>query len=187
MMRIITGRARGIRLKTLEGEETRPTAERVKEAIFSMIQFDLEGRSVLDLFSGSGQMGLEAVSRGASTAVMVDRSKAAVQIIEDNLSKTKLTPWCTVQQSDCMDFIYKNQGSKFDIIFLDPPYASGLYCPVIQAMLNADMLKPMSIIVCESDHDEIFGENHDLAERFVIKKQSKYSKTVITILERRSK
>ncbi len=187
MMRIITGRAKGIRLKTLEGEATRPTAERVKEAIFSMIQFDLEGRSILDLFSGSGQMGLEAVSRGAASAVMVDRSKEAIRIIEENVSKTKLTPWCTVRQSDCMDFIRRNQGTKFDIIFLDPPYASGLYCPVIRAMLDADMLKPTSMLVCESDHDEIFKDDCALGERFIVKRQSRYSKTVITVLEQRSR
>lgn len=185
MMRIITGTAKGIRLNTLEGDATRPTSERVKEAIFSMIQFDLEGRTVLDLFSGSGQLGLEAVSRGAASATMVDRSKAAIQIIEENIKKTKLQQRCMVKQMDCMDFIRRNQGVQFDIVFLDPPYASGLYAPAIQAMLEADLLKPTSILVCESDHGEIFGENQALAELFAVKKQSKYSKTVITILEQR--
>lgn len=185
MMRIITGRAKGIRLKTLEGDATRPTSERVKEAIFSMIQFDLEGRSVLDLFSGSGQMALEAISRGAASAVLVDRSRDAIKIIEDNVQKTKLGGYCTVRQSDCMDFIRRNQGCRFDIVFLDPPYASGLYCTAIQALLDCDMLKPTSMIVCESDQDEIFKDRADLAEQFTVKKQSKYSKTVITILERR--
>ncbi len=183
MMRIITGKAKGIHLKTLEGDATRPTAERVKEAIFSMLQFDLEGRTALDLFAGSGQMGLEAVSRGAAFAVMVDRSKAAVKIIEENVAKTKLKPWCRVLQSDCLDFIHHNKGTQFDIIILDPPYASGLYAPVIRALLEANMLKPTSMIVCESDHDAIFGEDVNLSERFTLKKQSKYSRTVITILE----
>ena len=185
MMRIITGKAKGIRLKTLEGDATRPTAERVKEAMFSMIQFDLEGRSVLDLFSGSGQLGLEAVSRGAASAVLVDSSKAAVRIIEENVSKTKLGEWCTVRQSNCMDFIMRNAGVQFDIVFLDPPYASGLYAPVIKAMLDGKMLKSTSMIVCESDHDEIFKEDTVLSQQFTVKKQSKYSKTVITVLELR--
>lgn len=186
MMRIITGKAKGIHLKTLEGDATRPTAERVKEAIFSMLQFDIEGRTVLDLFSGSGQLGLEAVSRGAASAVLVDCSKFAVKIIEENVAKTRLAPWCTVCRADCMDFISRNRGKQFDIIFLDPPYASGLYVSVIRQMLEADMLKSTSMIVCESDHDGIFGTDTELAERFQIKKQSKYSRTVITILEKRS-
>ncbi|MGN1048588.1 MAG: RsmD family RNA methyltransferase, partial [Eubacteriales bacterium] len=90
MMRIITGSAKGVRLATLDGENTRPTTERAKEAVFSMLQFDIEGRRVLDLFAGSGQMGLEALSRGAASAVMVDHAKAAVEIIHKNIEKTKL-------------------------------------------------------------------------------------------------
>ena len=96
MMRVITGRARGIKLVTLEGEMTRPTSERAKEAIFSMIQFDLEGRRVLDLFAGSGQMGIEALSRGAAQAVMVDQSKDAIAIIKQNVEKTKLSEGAVV-------------------------------------------------------------------------------------------
>ena len=182
MMRIITGKARGIRLKTLEGLETRPTAERVKEAIFSMIQFDLEGRKVLDLFSGSGQMGLEALSRGAVQAYLIDRSKEAIRIIEENANKTKMVSDCKIIQSDALDFIRRNRGTRFDIVFLDPPYASDLYRASMQALLDCDMLKPTSMIICESDTDAIFGDNTVLAERFSCKKQSRYSKTVITIL-----
>ena len=88
MMRIITGKAKGIRLKTLEGEATRPTSERAKEAVFSMIQFEIEGRTVLDLFGGSGQLALEALSRGASSAIVSDASKAAVDVIRKNAEKT---------------------------------------------------------------------------------------------------
>ena len=96
MMRIITGKARGIKLATLEGENTRPTSERAKEAVFSMLQFEIEGRAVLDLFAGSGQMGLEAVSRGAESAVFVDKSKDAIAIIGKNIEKTKLSDSCRV-------------------------------------------------------------------------------------------
>ena len=116
MMRIITGKARGIRLKTLEGEATRPTAERVKEAVFSMLQFDLEGRSVLDLFSGSGQMALEALSRGADEAILVDRSKSAIRIIEKNAEKCRFTSRCQIYNFDALDYIRRNKGRKFDII-----------------------------------------------------------------------
>ncbi len=183
MMRIITGKARGIRLKTLEGDATRPTAERVKEAVFSMIQFDLEGRGVLDLFAGSGQMGLEALSRGASSAVLIDKLKDATKIIEENAVKTKLFPDCRILNCDCMDYIRKNHGKQFDIIFLDPPYASKLYAPVLKTLIDAKMLKNTSMIICESDTDAIFEGDLSLAERFNIKKVSRYSKTVITILE----
>lgn len=187
MMRIITGRARGIRLKTLEGEATRPTSERVKEAVFSMIQFDLEGREVLDLFAGSGQMGLEAVSRGAKHAVLVDKSKEAIRVIEENVTKTKLSENCTVKLSDCMDYIRRSRGRKFDIVFLDPPYASGLYQPILLALPEADMLKSTSMIICEGDTEELMIQYPELAELYQTKKISKYSKTVITILELKQK
>ncbi len=182
MMRIITGKARGIRLKTLEGEATRPTAERVKEAVFSMLQFDLEGREVLDLFAGSGQLGLEAVSRGAAHAVLVDKSKDAVKIIEENAIKTKLALDCTVKLSDAMDYLRRNRGTRFDIVFLDPPYASGLYAPMLRAMIDCNILKPTTIIVCESDTDEIFAKDQELSYCFEVKRVSRYSKTVISLL-----
>ena len=181
-MRIITGIAKGIVLKTLSGDATRPTAERVKEAVFSMLQFDIEDRSVLDLFSGSGQMGLEALRRGASSATLVDKSREAVKIIEENAKKTRLFDKTTIVQSDYLDFIRRNSGKKFDIIILDPPYAKGFYIPALKAMLDADMIKPSSIIVCESGAEEIFGDEIDLKSRFSILKQTKYASTYITLL-----
>lgn len=181
-MRIITGIAKGIVLKTLPGDATRPTAERVKEAVFSMLQFDIEDRSVLDLFSGSGQMGLEALSRGASSATLVDKSRDAVKIIEENAKKTRLFDKTTIIQSDYLDFIRRNSDKKFDIIILDPPYAKGFYIPALKAMLDADMIKPSSIIVCESGAEEIFGDEIDLKSRFSILKQTKYASTYITLL-----
>lgn len=183
MMRIITGKARGVRLDTLEGVETRPTAERVKEAVFSMLQFDIEGRSVLDLFSGSGQMALEALSRGASEAVLIDKSKNAMRVIEKNAEKCRLTNMCKIINSDALDYIRRNKGKKFDIIFLDPPYASGFYQPVLNALYVNDMLKPTSIIVCESDFGELLEGDCKLKELYSVKKSSKYSRTVITLLE----
>ena len=182
MMRIITGKARGIRLKTLEGDATRPTAERVKEAVFSMLQFDIEGRQVLDLFAGSGQLGLEAISRGAAHAVLVDKSKAAVKIIEENAIKTKLALDCTIKLCDATDYLRRNRGTTFDIVFLDPPYASGLYAPILRLMIEGQILKPTSLIVCESDSEAIFVGDEALAEHFTIQKSSQYSRTVITIL-----
>ncbi len=183
-MRIITGRAKGIRLETLEGETTRPTSERVKEAVFSMLQFDIEGRRVLDIFAGSGQLALEAVSRGASEAVLVDKSREAVGIIKKNIAKTKFDEQCRVFCMDCSEYIRRFGGGseKFDIVFLDPPYAAGLYAPALSALLEADMLKSTTLIVCESDSTAIFGNNEKLASKFTEVKVSRYSKTVITIL-----
>lgn len=182
-MRIITGSAKGIKLITLEGDATRPTAERVKEAVFSMIQFDIEGRSVLDLFAGSGQMALEALSRGAASATLVDGSKAAVNVIQTNARKTKLADRCTIYQSDYLDFIRRSHGKQYDIVFLDPPYAAGLYKPALMAMLDFSILKPTTLVICESGEDAFFGEDDELVEHFKIEKQSKYSKTYITVLK----
>ncbi len=181
MMRIITGKAKGIRLKTLEGESTRPTSERVKEAVFSMMQGDIEGREVLDLFSGSGQMALEALSRGASYAVLVDKSPEAIKIISENAVKTRLNDLCDIRREEFLSYIRRNSGKKFDIIFLDPPYASGFYLPALRALLECGMLKPSTLIVCESGTDAIF-QNDELAARFETVKQSRYSKTFITII-----
>ena len=182
MMRIITGSAKGIRLKTLEGDATRPTAERVKEAVFSMLQMDIEGRDVLDLFSGSGQMALEALSRGARSAVLLDRSPAAIAVISENATKTRLSDRCTIRRSDYLDYIRQNKGKTFDIIFLDPPYDSGFYKIALRALVDNDMLKSTSYIVCESGEDTIFDGDETLSDMFCVVKQSKYSRTYITIL-----
>ena len=182
-MRIITGKAKGITLKTLEGETTRPTAERVKEAVFSMIQFDVENRTVLDLFAGSGQMALEALSRGAAHATLVDKSRDAIRIITENAKKSRLDDACSIYQSDYLDFMRRFSGQKYDIIFLDPPYALNMYKPALRAMIDNDILKPSSMIICESDFESIFGDDKALSDRFEIEKQSKYSRTYITIFK----
>lgn len=182
-MRIITGKAKGVRLKTLEGDTTRPTAERVKEAVFSMIQFDLEERSVLDLFAGSGQMALEALSRGAAEATLVDKSAEAVAIIKENAAKTKLSDKCTVYRSDYLDFIRRFSGKQYDIVILDPPYALKMYAPALRALIKADMLKPTTLIICESGEEQVFDWDSELASLFSIEKQTRYSKTYITVFK----
>lgn len=184
MMRIITGRARGIKLNTLEGENTRPTSERAKEAVFSMIQFDIEGREVLDLFAGSGQMGLEAVSRGAAMATFVDKSKEAAAVIAKNIEKTKLSDACRLFGSDVNDFIRVTRGKKkYDVVFIDPPYALRAVAPTLKALLDGDMLKSSSIIVCESEEADVFESDTALAERFEIIKLAKYGVAHITIVK----
>ena len=124
-MRVITGTARGRVLRTLEGEDVRPTTDRVKEAVFSIIQFEIEGRRVLDLFAGSGQLGIEALSRGAASATFVDMSKDSLSAVKYNLEHTKLGDNAKVVQTDALSFL-KLTKDKFDIVFLDPPYASSL-------------------------------------------------------------
>ena len=182
MMRIITGRARGVRLATLEGEATRPTTERVKEALFSTIQFDIEGRSVLDLFAGSGQLALEALSRGAAYAVMTDKSKEAFKILKTNAEKTKLIDDCDIFNCDYKEYITKNRGRKFDIIFVDPPYAQKLYASVLSSLLDAEMLKSTSLVICESGDGDVFLGNSALESRFEVIKNARYSHSYITIL-----
>ena len=183
MMRIITGRARGIKLNTLEGENTRPTSERAKEAIFSMIQFDIEGREVLDLFAGSGQMGLEAVSRGAISATFIDKSKDAAAVISKNIEKTRLSASCRLFNTDVNEFIRITRGKKkYDVVFIDPPYALRAVAPTLKALLDGDMLKPTSIIVCESEEENVFESDVALADRFEIIKRAKYGVAHITIV-----
>ena len=151
-MRVITGTARGTKLATLDSDATRPTSDKVKEAIFSMIQFDLEGRIVLDLFGGSGQLALEALSRGAERAVIVDSSREATATIIDNAKKTKLFEKCSVSTSDFASYLKGAAGrEKFNIIFLDPPYNTSLLRDALVGIKSADILAAGGIIVAESD------------------------------------
>lgn len=175
MMRIITGKARGVRLATLEGDATRPTAERAKEAIFSTLQFELEGANVLDLFAGSGQMGLEALSRGASHAVFVDRSKDAVEIVRKNTIRTRLAPDCEIFCVDFTEFLKKPAARRgFDLVFLDPPYTAGAMAAALRGLTREGVLAHEARIVCESAGDDLFEGDETLAARYHIQKQSRY-------------
>ena len=147
-MRVITGKARGTVLKTPEGLQTRPTADRVKEALFSIIQFDVPGAKVLDLFGGSGQLGIEALSRGAKQAVFVDESDAACKLIRENLRRTKLESDARIIRGDYMAFL-NSCHDKFDLIFLDPPYAEVFLENAIKRISEIDILQSGGIIVAE--------------------------------------
>ena len=183
MMRIITGRARGIKLETLEGDMTRPTSERAKMAIFSSLQFILEGRRVLDLFAGSGQMGLEAVSRGASHAVLVDQSKDAVRIITKNAEKTRLSEDCTVICSDFSEFLKQRRGrDPFDVVFIDPPYAMKACKAAVEALLANRLLKVGGIVVLESAEPDPLGVGTPLSEQFEVLKSTRYGVAYVNIL-----
>ena len=183
MMRIITGRARGIRLDTLEGEMTRPTTERAKEAIFSRLQFEVEGRRVLDLFAGSGQMGLEALSRGATHAVMVDQSKEAIAIIRKNAERTRLADDCTIICSDFSDFLRGRRGREpFDLVFIDPPYAMNACRAAVESLLENRLLTPHGLLVLESGEPDPLGVDTPLAARFEVLKTARYGKAYVSIL-----
>lgn len=179
-MRIITGCARGTKLATLDGLETRPTTERVKEALFSMIQFDIDGKRVLDLFGGSGQLGLEALSRGAEKATFVDANREAVEIIKANAKKTKLFEKCVVLNTDYKAFIRGNAGKqRFDIIFIDPPYAEDLVEDALERLIRADMVANGALVVCESNKTEPIE-----VEGMKLKRHTGYSRVYITLLEK---
>ncbi|MCQ2485719.1 MAG: 16S rRNA (guanine(966)-N(2))-methyltransferase RsmD [Clostridia bacterium] len=174
-MRVITGTARGRVLKTLEGDDVRPTTDRVKEAIFSIIQFEIEGRQVLDMFAGSGQLGIEALSRGAAYATFTDMSKDSVAIVKQNLLSTGLHRNSAVLQTDAVTFL-KNYKKKFDIIFMDPPYSKG----ILQAALPyaVDSVNDGGVIVCEHPYGEEMPKD---VGRFSIYREYKYGKLAITV------
>ncbi len=169
-MRVITGSARGRRLFTLEGNDVRPTTDRVKEALFSIVQFELEGRKVLDLFAGSGQLGIEALSRGAQSAVFIDRSKKAADIVRKNLELTGLSKSASVICGDSLSFL-KTFSGKFDIAFLDPPYSTGLLQSALE--LVPSVMNKGGCILCEAPPDEKMPE---CAGEFKLIKKYRYGK-----------
>ena len=147
-MRVITGKARGVTLKTPDGMQTRPTADRVKEALFSIIQFEIQGANVLDLFGGTGQLGIEALSRGAKRAVFVDFQANACRLIRDNLKRTRLDGDAQVVQSDYLAYLERCK-EKFQIIFLDPPYAEVFLETALKRITEIDILQSGGIIIAE--------------------------------------
>ena len=147
-MRVITGKARGVVLKTPEGLATRPTSDRVKEALFSIINFDIPDAEVLDLFGGTGQLGIEALSRGAKRAVFVDAGEPACKLIKENLRRTKLDGQGSVVRSDYLQYLNRCR-EKFSIVFLDPPYAEEFLENSLKKLSEIDILQSNGIIVTE--------------------------------------
>ena len=177
-MRIITGTAKGTKLETLEGLDTRPTSERVKESVFSMLQFELEGRRVLDLFAGSGQMGLEALSRGAAVCTFVEKSIDAMEIVKRNAKKTKLADRCKIINVDHKDFLRgARKGEKFDIVFLDPPYSQKIIPDILDSLIKLDILTPNAKVVCESEDDTEY-----VSDGLELLRHNKYGRAYITVL-----
>ncbi len=176
-MRVITGSARGIVLKTPEGLQTRPTADRVKEALFSIIQYEIPNTRVLDLFGGTGQLGIEALSRGAKNAVFVDEGDTACKLIKENLRRTKLEGQGRVVHSDYLRYL-ATTSEKFDIIFLDPPYAEVFLENALKKISEIDILQSGGIIVCERPLGKELLWDY---EGFSRSKDYKYGKTLLTL------
>ena len=176
-MRVITGKARGIQLKTPEGLQTRPTADRVKEALFSIINFDIPGAKVLDLFGGTGQLGIEALSRGAASATFVDAREDSCRLIRENLKRTKLEKDAKVVRSDYMDYLHRCR-EQYNIIFLDPPYAEVFLENAIKKITEIDILQSDGIIITERPLGKELTSEFDGYSR---SKDYKYGKTLLTI------
>ena len=173
-MRIITGSRRGKKLKTLEGNAVRPTPDHVKESLFNILQFDIEGRAFLDLFAGSGQIGLEALSRGADHAVFVDSAKASCAVVQDNIKTTDFAGQARVVNADYASFLMRNT-ERFDIAFLDPPYRTGTLEKALCAV-TAHMNRG-GIVICEHPVDELLP---DKAGEFIRTKDYRYGKILLT-------
>ena len=176
-MRVITGSARGVQLKTPEGLVTRPTSDRVKEAMFSIIQFEIPGAMVLDLFGGTGQLGIEALSRGAKNAVFVDAGEPACRLIRENLKRIRLEGQGRVIRSDYLEYLSRCR-EQFDIIFLDPPYAEVFLENALKRITEIDILRSNGIIVTERPLGKELPWEYQGYQR---SKDYKYGKTLLTI------
>ena len=176
-MRVITGKARGVVLKTPDGMHTRPTSDRVKEALFSIIQFEIPTAKVLDLFGGTGQLGIEALSRGASSATFVDEREDACALIRENLRRTKLAQDATVVRADYLSFL-KRCKNHYNIIFLDPPYAEVFLENALNYIIEIDILQSGGIIVAERPLGKELPFEFEGYTRSI---DYKYGKTLLTI------
>ena len=176
-MRVVSGTARGITLKTPEGQQTRPTSDRVKEALFSIIQFDIPGTKVLDLFGGTGQLGIEAISRGAKSAVFVDASDKACALIKENLRRCKMEQQGRVVRSDYLQYL-ENCREKFDLVLLDPPYAEIFLENALNKLAEIDILESGAIIVAERPAGK---ELLCTFPGFTRSKDYKYGNTLLTL------
>ena len=181
-MRIISGTARGTKLYTLEGLETRPTLDRVKESIFNIIQNEIEGSTVLDLFSGSGAIGLELLSRGARKAVLCDKSKEAIQIITKNAQKTHLQEKAEIYNMDFKVLIKKMHNQKFDIIYIDPPYVTDYVDVAINEIIKYKLISINTKIIIETDDEKRILKQIENKNVEVVDKR-KYGRATIIFLE----
>ena len=177
-MRVISGKARGTALKTPDGMLTRPTADRVKEALFSIIQFDLPGTRVLDLFGGTGQLGIEAISRGAKSAVFVDAREEACRVIRENLRRTGFASDASVIRSDYMSYL---SGCRDSFVFLDPPYAEVFLENALKRISEIDILRSGGIMVAERPVGKELPWDFP---GFTRSKDYKYGNTILTLFRK---
>lgn len=174
-MRVITGTARGRRLITPEGLDTRPTTDKVKEAICSSLQFEFPGANVIDLFAGSGQMAIEALSRGAARATFIDADQRAINCIRQNVKNCGFADQATILKSDAISFLQRTT-EHFDIAFLDPPYHHDILPQILPIL--AEKLQQNGIIVCEHEPECKLSQR---ILHFDLQKQKKYGKIIISV------
>lgn len=179
-MRVISGSVRGRRLKELSGMDTRPTTDKVKESLFNIIQFEIEGRRVLDLFGGTGQLGIETLSRGAAHCTFVDTRRDAVALIRENLRQCGLSENSRVVQGDALSFLASCR-EKYDLIFLDPPYQTQLLEESMKAVARFDILSEHGIMVCESAAEK---ELPSLELPYIQGREYRYGKIKLTVFHR---
>lgn len=183
-MRVIAGTARSLPLKTIEGLETRPTTDKIKETLFNMLQNDVPGCYFLDLFAGSGQIGLEAISRGALYAVFIENNRKAAKCIEDNIAFTKFTKESRLLTTDVISGISSLEGKyTFDIIFMDPPYRQGLEEDVLRFLSKSSVLKPDTMIIVEASLDTDFSYLDELG--FSVIKFKKYKTNMHVFIQQK--
>ena len=178
-MRVITGTARGRKLSEPKNMDIRPTTDKVKESLFNILQFDIEGRRVLDLFAGTGQLGIEALSRGAARVTFVDESNDAIKLVKYNLEHCKLTG--EVVRDNAVSFL--ERGGKFDVIFLDPPYKSEILDTVLRKIIQFDILSDGGIIICETSVETTLPV---LTEPYFVGREYKYGKVKLTVCGKRA-
>ena len=183
-MRIISGKARGTKLYTLDGIATRPTLDRVKESLFNIIQNDIEDSTVLDLFSGSGAIGLEFLSRGAKRAVLCDSSKDAIKIIKQNVQKTHFEEKVEVYNMEFTKLVERLQNQKFDIIYIDPPYATDFIKISLEKIIEYELVNENTKIIVETD-DETRILNQIEKMDVEITDKRKYGRATIIFLKYR--
>lgn len=180
-MRVIAGTARSLQLKTVDSMDTRPTTDRIKETLFNMIQFQVPGIDFLDLFAGSGSIGIEALSRGSKRAVFIDNSPKAARVIEDNLSHTGFDDRSLVIASDCLSALtrLKDKGYHFNIVFMDPPYNKGLERKAMQLIRTMDYIDENTTFIIEADiHDDLIDEIEQYGYELIREKNYKSNKHV---------
>ena len=176
-MRVITGICRGRKLLEPVGKDVRPTTDQVKEALFNIVQFDVEGRKVLDLFAGTGQLGIEALSRGAAECTFIDSARDSIRLVQENLRRCGLT--ARVLQCDALGFLKTRE--KFDLIFLDPPYGTGLDAKAMEAVKEFDILSKGGIMVCESRPEAVLPE---IPAEYGTVRTYRYGKIKLTVVTR---